>query len=201
MTRSWSIKVSVICLSGLKFIQVSLVSLVLLSVFPSVIFLLSSHWNRDKVMKLNANCDTYCQLCQMWSKFWKCGQNYRNLVKHPQEKEETFDNCAQCTLYIYYYSSLAVTLIWIYHQRGPSPSLAEYCPCCQTEIFIIFLFWHLRISTRFLQVLKVYLLQKDKIMIETLARVGPQNSFHVGGAALEEWCTTASAWSAKILRI
>ena len=56
------------------------------------------------------------------------GQNYRNLVKNPQDKEETFDNCAQCTLYIYYYSSLAVTLIWIYHQRATSPPLAEYCP-------------------------------------------------------------------------
>ena len=76
----------------------------------------------------------------MWSNFWKCGQNYRNLVKNPQEKEETFDNCAQCTLYIYYYSSLAVTLIWIYHQRATSPPLAEYCPWRQTEIFIIFFF-------------------------------------------------------------
>ena len=76
----------------------------------------------------------------MWSKIWKCGQNYKKLVKNPQEKEETFDKCAQCTLYIYYYSSLAVTLIWIYHQRATSPPLAEYCPCLQTEIVIIFLF-------------------------------------------------------------
>ena len=30
-------------------------------------------------------------------------------------------------------------------------------------------------------------------MIATLARVGQRNNFHVGGAALEEWCTTASA--------
>ena len=100
----------------------------------------------------------------------KCGPKFGNVVKiieiwskTHRKKEETFDNCAQCTLYIYYYSSLAVTLIWIYHQRGTSPPLAEYCPCRQAEIFIIFLFWQLRISTRFPQVLKVFLLQKDKI--------------------------------------
>ena len=130
----------------------------LLSCLPSLLS------NRDKVVKLNANCDTYCQQCQMWSIIWKCGQNYRNLVKNPQEKRrDLWQLCPMYIVHIYYYSSLAVTLIWIYHQRATTPPLAEYCPCLQTEIVIIFLFWHLRLSTRFLQVLKVFLLQKDKI--------------------------------------